>query len=236
MKTADLIEEDGMRTSIAKFLVLIPAATFLVSTASAQLTSLPVSFSPKQNSLLNTLVVRGDFGLFNHDVGDFKVLAGSAVWNPGRFSLMGGFGALLSSDHQAPDGCTAGAALGYDLKPPALPWKPIIQIKGAIGYTKIRDVEQWNIPVALGFAVILPPPQFNITLWTAPRLHFRSGDTLEPLDGSEVDDIGFGISAGLTLTYIHGPGLHVELEWVRIDGHSEYIISAGLHWNFILSY
>lgn len=225
-----------MRTSNAKFPALLLALTLLIGTASAQLTSLPVSFSPKQNSLLNTLVIRGDFGFFNHNVGDFKALAGSSVWNPGQFSLMGGFGALLSCDCKAGDGFTAGASLGYDLKPPTLPWKPIIQIKGAIGYTKISDVEQWNIPVALGFAVILPPPQFNITLWAAPRLHFRSGDTLEPLGGSEVDDIGFGISAGLNLTSIHGPGLHVELEWLRIDGQSEYIISAGLHWNFILSY
>jgi hypothetical protein len=226
-----------MRTSKAKFLALILALASLIGTATAQLTSLPVSFSPKQNSLLNTLVIRGDFGFFNHDVGDFKGFAGSAVWNPGRFSLMGGVGALLSNDHQAQDGLTAGAALGYDLKPPtSFPWKPIIQLKGAIGYTKISEVKQWNIPVALGLAVILPPPQSNITLWAAPRLHFRSGDTLEPLGGAEIDDIGFGISAGLALTSIYGPGLHVELEWLRIDGQSEYLISAGLHWNFILSY
>lgn len=226
-----------MKRSIVKFLALILALTFLIGTAAAQLTSLPVSLSPKQDSRLNTLVIRGDFGFFNHNVGDFKALAGSAVWNPGRFSLMGGFGALLSCDCQAGDGFTAGAALGYDLKPPAsFPWKPIIQIKGTIGYTKISDLEQWNIPLALGFAVILPPPQINIKLWAAPRMHFRSGDSLEPLGGSAVDDIGFGMSAGVTLTSIHGPGLHVELEWLRIDGQSEYIIAAGLHWNFILSY
>lgn len=125
-----------------------------------------------------------------------------------------------------------GTALGYDIQPgSAEPWTPIIQLKGGLGYTKISDFKQWDFPFALGIALVAPPPNFNAKLWGAPRLHLRIADQLS---GGNSTDIGFGASAGIILTLISGPGLHIDAEWLRIQGHSEFAIAAGLHWDFAL--
>ncbi len=198
----------------------------------AQLTTIPVSMSPKETPDLPTLVVLGDFGFFNHNLGDFKSVGGRVVWNPARFSVLAGAGVLLAEENQADDGFTIGTALGYDIRPgSAEPWKPIIQLKGGLGYTKISEFKQWDFPFAIGFALFAPPPGFNVKLWGAPRLHLRISDA--PSGGNSTD-LGFGVSAGLALTLVTGPGFHLDGEWLQIQGHSEIAIAAGLHWDFVL--
>ncbi len=198
----------------------------------AQLTTIPVSMSPKEIPDLPTLVVHGDFGFFNHNLGDFKSVAGRLVWNPARFSLLVGAGVLLSEKDQLDDGFTVGTALGYDVRPGTeFPWKAIIQIKGGIGYTKIAEFKQWDFPFSLGVGLFAPPPGFNVKLWGAPRLHLRISD--EP-GGGNSSDLGVGVSVGLALTLDTGPGFHLDGEWLKIQGHSEFAFVGGLHWDFVL--
>ncbi len=198
----------------------------------AQLMTLPVSISPKETPDLPTLVVHGDFGFFNHNLGDFKSVGGRLVWNPARFSVLAGAGVLLAEADQADNGFTAGTAIGYDVRPGSPePWKPIIQVKGGLGYTKISDFKQWDFPFALGIALFAPPPGFNVKLWGAPRLHLRIAD--DPSGGNSTE-LGFGLSAGLALTKLSGLGVHVDSEWLRIQGHHEFVVAAGLHWDFTL--
>ncbi len=198
----------------------------------AQITTIPVSMSPKETPDLPTLVVHGDFGFFNHNLGDFKSVGGRVVWNPARFSVLAGAGRLLAEDDQADNGFTAGTAIGYDIRPgsPEL-WKPIIQLKGGIGYTKIADFKQWDFPFALGVALFLTPPGFNAKLWGSPRLHLRIADDLS---GGHATEVGFGVSAGLAVTRVSGLGLHLDGEWLQIQGHSEFAFVGGLHWDFTL--
>jgi len=121
----------------------------------AQLTTIPVSMSPKEIPELTTVVVHGDFGFYNHNLGDFKSVGGRVVWNPAKFSVLAGAGVLLAEENQADNGFTMGTALGYDIRPgSAEPWKPIIQLKGGIGYTKIADFKQWDFPFSLGASEI----------------------------------------------------------------------------------
>jgi len=224
-----------LKREITQLITFVSVLSLVSGAAYAQLTSLPVSFSPKEEPKLTTLVIHGDFGFFNRKIGNFKSFAGRAFWNPGRFSIMGGAGALFATNDLGDNGFTVGASLGYDLKPGSpLPQRPIIQIKGGIGYAKINDSKQWNIPLALGFASILPPPKINITLWGAPRLHLRILDEHDTASNPEKAKIGLGVSAGIAITSYGGPGVHLDFEWLRISSHNEFIIAAGLHWNFAL--
>jgi len=70
-----------------------------------------------------------------------------------------------------------------------------------------------------------------VKLWGIPRLHLRISDA--PSGGNSTD-LGVGVSAGLALTLVTGPGFHLDGEWLQIQGHSEFAIAAGLHWDFVL--
>ncbi len=195
----------------------------------AQLTALPVSISPKEEPELTTVVVHGDFGFYNHNIGDFKSVGGRLVWNPGSFSIMGGAAFLNADKDQLENGFTVGTALGYDIQSGTSQIsKPIIQIKGGIGYTKIDEFKQWNFPLALGVSFIFPAPKFNAKPWGSPRLHIRISD--EPDDGNSTD-LGVGISAGLTITLPSESGIHLGVDWLKISGHSEFVVAIGLHWD-----
>ena len=43
-----------------------------------------------------------------------------------------------------------------------------------------------------------------------------------------------GVSVGLALTLDTGPGFHLDGEWLKIQGHSEFAFVGGLHWDFVL--
>ncbi|MCG8605154.1 hypothetical protein MJD09_09170 [bacterium] len=195
----------------------------------AQLSGLPVAMSPKETPQLTTLVFHNDFGLANKNIGDFKLVAWRTVWNPAKFSVLLGAGALLAEKGQADDGLTVATAIGYDVRSGSgQPWKAIIQLKGGLGYTKISDFKQWNIPIGFGAGWYLPPPKFNGKVWGSPRLHIRVSD--EP-GGSNSTEVGFGLSAGIAITTLKGPGVHLDFEWLRIDEHSELLLAIGFHWD-----
>ena len=50
---------------------------------------------------------------------------------------------------------------------------------------------------------------------------------------SNKNDFGYGLSLGSTFTSIKGPGIQVDLEILRIYSHWEFIVAAGLHWDFV---
>jgi hypothetical protein len=157
-------------------------------------------------------------------------LWGGLNWNPARLSILVGGGALLSEEDQLDNGFTVGTAVGYDVRPGlGQPWKAIIQFKGGLGYTEIGEFRQWNFPLALGVAWYLPPPKVCGKLWGSPRLQVRVSD--KP-DGTNSTELGFGVSAGLAITSIRGPGIHLDGEWLRINGQSEVTVAVGLHWDF----
>ncbi|MFB0565302.1 MAG: hypothetical protein ACETWK_06435 [Candidatus Aminicenantaceae bacterium] len=224
-----------MKSRTLKSIFFVLSFVFLVCNTSAQLTFLPVSFSPKEHPGLNTLVIHGDFGLYNYNVCDYKALAGRVVWNPGRFSIMGGAGLLLSTDNQRSNGFITGASFGYDLKPGIHPWKPIIQIQGGIGYTKIRNLKQWNLPIALGAGWVLLPPGINIRVWIMSRLNLRYGDDLNSIKSRRKTSLGPGVSTGISLTSPSGPGVHFGADYLYICSRSEFLIAAGFHWDFVLN-
>jgi opacity protein-like surface antigen len=201
----------------------------------AQLTSLPVSISPKQTPDLSTLVAHGDYGFCSHNIGDYNAIAGRLIWNPGRYSVMAGSGVLIAEEDELDNGFTVGAGLGYDVRPGSeFLWRAIIQVKVGLGYSKIDDSEMWNIPIGIAAAMYAPPGDLNVKIWGLPRLHLRITDDPEARDDSSSTDVGFGVSAGLAITLSSGPGVHLDGEWLRINGHSEFVTAAGLHWDFTL--
>ena len=99
-------------------------------------------------------------------------------------------------------------------------------------------MKQLDFPIGIGVA--LKPLTSGITVepWPAPRVHIQRLDA--GTFGAQTE-VGFGGSAGLTLTLINGIGGHVAVDYLTIDfgdgttvdtRESIVVFGAGLHVKF----
>jgi hypothetical protein len=221
-------------------LVACTMACALPADGAAQYTALPVHVSPNIDPRLRTVMIAGDVGLLRENQLDYTPLATRLVANLGRISLTAGVGVLHHSD--ADDEFTFGAGVGYDLYASS-PRKPTMTFHGGAGHVRIAGPfvateDRWDFPVGVAFAWYLPALDLNAEPWIAPRAHLRLTEFVAET-GHEAD-FGIGSSLGLNLTHAVGPGIHLAMDALYIEGartgnaRVEWVLGAGIHFKVAL--
>jgi hypothetical protein len=175
----------------------------------------------------------GDVGFPNDDAG-----GGHAFGATGRLGLgfVGVTATVATFDPKGPEGSKTSVGGTGNLRVFGGPLVPLsVTLQAGVGYAELEgsattgeDVDEWHIPIGVGFALTIPNPALAIKPWLAPRIDITrlSGG------GSSNTDTNFGLSGGIELNLLNGFGAHASYDYVNGDGGNPGIFGIGAHYTF----
>ena len=181
----------------------------------AQMKSIPVYHNPKGGS---GLLLAADFGKgMNDESGKNTAFAFRTGFGVGPVTFGASFGTVNPTDdageRQSETQWMANMGLrlfGGGLAPVSL------SLQGGIGVLSRTgegaggvDAKVVNIPVGLGLGFSVPSPAFNFEPWVATRVQY----TRNEVSTFNANQVGFGISAGVDLSFLMGLGFHIAGDW-----------------------
>ena len=210
------------------------AGLALGSSASAQLTNVPVFVNPS----VGTVYLAGDFSTgVNDESGKNNALAARASLGLGPIVLGAGI-ALVDYDLFGKESTYMGS-LGFRLISAGM---IKVMLQAGVGFQQfgdesfIEDIKTADVPIALGFGLDLGIVQ----PWLAPRYTIQRVTA-----GAEIENRNhFGASFGLDVNLIAGLGAQAALDWRSLPAIGDpgdflvdlkrqpVLVSVGAHWGF----
>ncbi|MBI4421259.1 MAG: hypothetical protein HY560_10570 [Gemmatimonadetes bacterium] len=237
-----------MKKRVAAGVVLVGLGLiFAVRPAVAQLTGLPVYFSPKGGT---GLTLSADFGRAASTKLDGITGANHPTAIGGRAALglpivTVGLGiakydpkiTTLRNEWQYM-GNAAFKVFGGPLIPVA------VSLQAGVGYLKqgtgALASKTVNVPLGLGVAVNVPTPGASIEPWAAGRVHINA----VKVGTVSATQTGYGVSGGVSLGLPIGLGLHLGVDWstfgrktsgtLNLSKRETLIIGVGVHYTIKL--
>jgi hypothetical protein len=208
----------------------------------AQLNSLPVYVSPKGGT---GFTVAGDYGRgANDDSRKRTSWSARARLGISALTLTAGIGTVnpvvqsASDDRENQPAYLVGAearVMGGTVSPLA------VSLFGGVGSLSYdfdgQSFSATDVPLGVGFGLNLPTPGLDIDPWVAPRLAIHRVE----FGGASNTQTGFGVSAGLSLGFASGFGVHGAVDWAHLGadqgdvnlGEAEpLIVGFGIHYRF----
>jgi hypothetical protein len=224
---------------------VIGGLSLTVTSAAAQLNSIPVYFNPKGGT---GLMVAADFGRgVNDDSGQNTAFGARAALGIGSFTLGAGIASanpLVGTERQTELQYMANAALrvfGGGLVPIS------VSLQVGVGVLKVdgsdtgaSDADLITVPLGVGVGFSIPTPGFSVEPWIAPRYTINKNE-IESIPS--FNQGGLGLSAGVNLGFIMGLGLHVAADWQSLPEKmvtpsfsaletSSFLLGVGVHYTF----
>ena len=232
-----------MRRAEVACACVIGGLSLVVTSATAQLNSIPVYFSPKGGT---GLMVAADIGRgMNDDSGENTAFGARAALGIGSFTLGGGIASanpLVETERQTELQYMANAALrvfGGGLLPISVSFQVGVGVLKVDGGTGGNDSTVVTVPLGVGVGFSLPTPGFNVEPWIAPRYTINKNE-IESLPS--FNQGGLGLSAGVNIGFIMGLGLHVAADWQSLPEKitpsfsaletSPFVLGVGAHYTF----
>jgi opacity protein-like surface antigen len=209
--------------------VLVLALLLSGAPLAAQVRGLPVYNS----GVPRGIGLYGDVGFPNDAAG-----GGHAFGATGRLGLgfVGVTATLAAFNPKGPEGSKTSVGATGNLRVFGGPLVPLsVTLQAGVGYaesdesaTTGEDVDEWRIPIGVGFALTIPNPVLAIKPWLAPRIDIirLSGG------GSSNTDTRFGLSGGVEFNLLSGLGLHAAYDYVNGDAGNPGIFAIGAHYIF----
>jgi hypothetical protein len=230
-----------------KRLIVVAAAVALAvfagaGTVRAQLPGIPV---------YNTVVPAGftiaaDVGFPSSSTHLGTTFAGTGAFGTGPFGFTLSIGATgLKADTLTLTQATIGGTANWKIfGGPLIPLA--VNLQAGVAYWEFGDpdsnfvaggtqkVQEFRVPIGVGFVLTIPTPGMAIKPWIAPRMDYRR-TTLS--GGLSSDATEFAFSIGLDLAFLNGLGARAAYDWVNSDGSALSTIGVGLNYSFkTLSY
>jgi hypothetical protein len=226
------------------------ALGLLARPASAQLNSLPVFHSPKGGAGF-TLAASYGMGV-NDDSDKNTTWAARASIGIQELTIGGGIATVnpkVSTGNREQE-IQWMANLAYRVFGGAL--VPVaVSIQGGVGHLSHQvagaaagEVTEWRFPIGVGVALNIPTPGFSFEPWIAPRADIlRSEEEIGTILGKKTRG-GYGVSAGVSLGFAMGLGLHTAVDWsslpetrlgfVQFPETKPVTFGIGVHYSFRL--
>jgi hypothetical protein len=208
--------------------------------AGAQTPALPWWASPSHN---RGLTAHATYALSDGELGDQRAGALALGYARDRIRVTATVGRAGSRDDLHDGATILGANGSWRLKHLTRP-AVSLDVQAGVGRASYNlagggEYSQLNLPLGVGAAFLGPAPIGSVELWLGGRVQLRRS-SLE-VAGSDIDDtnVGGGLSAGLEWTSLKGPGLHLGIDWLRIqsglaDGaQSEWTFGFGIHYRYL---
>jgi len=235
--------DPGRLLTVAMYVVALAPALAL----SAQAPGTPLSVARNATAVPKLLpTVSIESGVYRHRVERVAPVSVRLGIDYRALSVSVAGGPLLGTEPGAPDGFGLGLGAALDLWPPGKTsyWAFGGRLAGAVSYSQFEGPggtsrQQLDVPVALALAHKLPPLEFTVLPWIAPRLQGRlvddgAGSDFRWLAGGSLglEIVKARCAPGRTCVYGWGARLAGELVGDLGGGALEGGVTLGVLWKF----